>query len=171
MHSPSADTSLRIISGGQTGVDRAALDVAIELGLPHGGWCPMGRLAEDGFIPVRYRLRQTISPQYAFRTERNVVDSDGTLILYRRELTGGTELTARFCRIHHKPSWMIDVDRERDDSAFHTWFNEQRIRVLNVAGPRESTAPGIGDTARELLRQLLGNVRGMQPAEDVSNSP
>ncbi len=83
----------KIISGGQTGVDRAALDVAIELELPCGGWCPRGRLAEDGTVPDRYPLQETRSAEYAERTERNVIDSDGTLIIATRPLTGGTALT------------------------------------------------------------------------------
>src|SRR5688572_12994856 len=85
----------RIVSGGQTGVDRGALDAAIALGIEHGGWCPRGRLAEDGQIPRRYQLTETKTSKYRERTERNVLDSDGTLILFRALLSGGTELTRR----------------------------------------------------------------------------
>lgn len=94
MNDPTAWRGVRrIVSGGQTGVDRAALDVAMQLSIEHGGWCPRGRLAEDGTIPSRYDLRETRSAKYHVRTERNVVDSDATLILYRKSLTGGTLLT------------------------------------------------------------------------------
>jgi hypothetical protein len=149
---------LRIVSGGQTGVDRAALDVAMELGWPHGGWCPLGRIAEDGFIPVRYRLRQTESPNYAVRTERNVIDSDGTLLLYRAQLTGGTELTWRFTRIHRRPCYLLRLEQAWDLAQVSEWWQEQRIRTLNIAGPRESTSPGIGEAARQFLRELFALV-------------
>ena len=94
--------NVKIISGGQTGVDRAALDVAVELEIPHGGWCPKGRLAEDGRIPDSYKLRETTSREYAVRTEQNVLDSDGTLILYRESISGGTELTLRLAEKHRR---------------------------------------------------------------------
>jgi hypothetical protein len=106
----------KIISGGQTGVDRGALDAAIELGLEHGGWCPMGRIAEDGFIPTRYALRQTDTEKYAERTERNLLEADGTLILYRRELSGGTDLTRYLCQRHGRPLLLIDL-ADRWDAA------------------------------------------------------
>ena len=85
----------KVISGGQSGVDRAALDVAIELGIPHGGWCPAGRRSEDGTIAPIYQLQETNSRNYAKRTEKNVLDSCGTLILYRHAISGGTALTQR----------------------------------------------------------------------------
>lgn len=96
----------KIVSGGQTGVDRAGLDVAIQLGIDHGGWCPKGRRAEDGRIPGCYQLAEADSDEYAFRTERNVVDSDGTLILFFATLRGGTELTYRLARsTANRSSW------------------------------------------------------------------
>jgi hypothetical protein len=149
----------KIISGGQTGVDRGALDAAMELGLEHGGWCPLGRIAEDGFIPTRYALRQTGLAQYSVRTQRNLLDADGTLILYRRELSGGTELTRQLCRRHRRPYCLVDLERPYDLSAIRDWLAQERIAILNVAGPRESTAPGIAQAAKEFLRQLLGEER------------
>ena len=146
---------LHIVSGGQTGVDRAALDVAMELGWQHGGWCPLGRVAEDGYIPVRYRLRQTESPQYGIRTERNVIDSDATLILYRTELSGGTELTWRFTRIHGRPCYLQNILSRINSEQLCDWLHENGVTKLNVAGPRESTCPGIGDLARSLLQPLF----------------
>ncbi len=97
-------SSSRIVSGGQTGVDRAALDVAIALGIEHGGWCPRGRLAEDGTIPARYLLRETSSSEYAVRTEQNVIDSDGTLVIYYQRLQRGSLLTYRLAKEHGKTS-------------------------------------------------------------------
>jgi hypothetical protein len=146
----------KIVSGGQTGVDRGALDAAIDLGLAHGGWCPLGRRAEDGPVPDRYRLDETDSPVYAVRTERNVVDSDATLILCRGTLAGGTRLTRWCAQRHGRPCLVVDLDEPVDEAAIGRWLVEHRVRVLNVAGPRESSAPGIADQARQLVRRLLG---------------
>jgi hypothetical protein len=145
----------RIVSGGQTGVDRGALDAAIELGIEHGGWCPRGRLAEDGIIPIRYRLIENDSTEYWVRTEQNVVDSDGTLILYRHNLRGGTELTYRMTRKHGKPSLLLDLRDAPLPLEARRWIDRSAIEVLNCAGPRESLAPGIADEARQLLTQVL----------------
>lgn len=146
----------RLVSGGQTGVDRAALDVALRLGLDHGGWCPRGRLAEDGVIPARYRLGETRSRQYRVRTERNVMDSDGTLILYRGPLKGGTLLTRRLAVQYGKPCLLVDLGRAASVDDVVAWLVERQIRTLNVAGPRESTAPGIAAAAEAFLLELLG---------------
>ena len=115
----------RIVSGGQTGVDRGALDAAIELGIPHGGWCPCGRLAKDGEIPARYGLTETESPDYALRTEKNVLDSDGTLILCRGRPRGGTDLTLRLARQHDKPHLVLDLEGPHDLAAVRRWIAEQ----------------------------------------------
>jgi hypothetical protein len=147
----------RIISGGQTGVDRAALDVARWLGIEHGGWCPRGRVAEDGTIPAEYTLWETESPDYPVRTERNVADSDGTLILYRQRLFGGTELTRRFAAKWRKSCCLVDLREPRDYARVRQWLADQEIRVLNVAGPRESSSPGIRDAAYLFLHELLAD--------------
>ncbi len=139
-------------------MDRAALDAAIELGIKHGGWCPLGRLAEDGFIPARYALRQTDTEKYSDRTERNLRDADGTLILYRHELTGGTDLTHFLCRKHGRPFLALDLALAHDPQQVVAWLLENKISTLNVAGPRESTTPGITDQAKRLLRAVLGGV-------------
>ncbi len=147
----------KIVSGGQTGVDRAALDVAMRLGVAHGGWCPRGRLAEDGVIPEKYRLRETAESSYPVRTERNVLDSDGTLIIYRGRMIGGTELTRRSALQHAKPCMAVDLqDDEIDVARVLRWIVRKQICVLNVAGPRESSSPGIGQAALEFLHRLLG---------------
>jgi len=145
----------RILSGGQTGVDRGALDAAIALGIAHGGWCPRGRLAEDGRIPDRYQLRETDSLDYPVRTEQNVIESDGTLILYRSELQGGTQLTFRLATRHGKPCLLLDLQSQPSPDAVRRWLADQQIARLNVAGPRESSAPGIADEARDFLCQAL----------------
>lgn len=145
----------RIVSGGQTGVDRAALDVALRLGVPHGGWCPRGRIAEDGPIPPRYELHETRSAAYGVRTQRNVLDSDGTLIVYRHSLRGGTLLTHRLAQRHDKPCLTIDLATGPRAADVVGWLREARIGVLNVAGPRESSAPGIGAEAADLLAKVL----------------
>jgi hypothetical protein len=146
---------MRIISGGQTGVDRGALDAAIELGIPHGGWCPRGRLAEDGRIPDRYELRQCDSAEYPARTERNVLDSDATLILCRGRPCGGTELTRRLARQHRRPCLVVDLDAVADAAEVCRWMKEQRIETLNVAGPRESQSPGVESLARTFMVRVF----------------
>lgn len=154
----------RIVSGGQTGVDRGALDAALALGIPHGGWCPLGRIAEDGMIPSEYELRETPSPEYPIRTEQNVIDSDGTLILYRARLLGGTELTRRMCVKHERPVITVDLTAasDKDLLCVRSWIKKHAVRVLNVAGPRESSSPGIADQAMRFLCRLVAgraNVR------------
>jgi len=145
----------KIISGGQTGVDRAALDVAIELGLPHGGWCPRGRLAEDGRIPAKYELTELASSDYAARTEQNVLDSSGTLILYVGRLARGTELTSKLALRHRKPLCPINLEGEPNLAAARRWLALHAIEILNVAGPRESSRAGIYELAQAFLRRLL----------------
>ncbi len=147
----------KIISGGQTGVDRAALDVAIFLDIEHGGWCPAGRRAEDGCIPPIYQLKQTRSHKYSVRTEQNVVDSDGTLILYRSVMTGGTELTERLARKHKRPLLCIDLETATDGDQvdFWNWLSANHIQTLNIAGPRESTCQGIASQAEKFLCKAI----------------
>lgn len=145
----------RIISGGQTGVDRAALDVALELGLPCGGWCPRGRRAEDGAIAAIYPLQETDSDEYAPRTARNVLDADATLIITRGEPTRGTALTVEIAKRAKRLYMIVDLARGMDASAVRSWLLREHVATLNVAGPRESTCSGIYDEARAFLRTLL----------------
>jgi hypothetical protein len=153
---------LRIISGGQTGVDRAALDVAFALGLPHGGFCPRGRRAEDGVIPHQYQLEELDSEDYAVRTERNVIEADATLILYQRRMTGGTLLTFNLAKKHHKPHRTIRLDRHYDPQRILDWINETPIGTLNVAGPRATTDPEIYERAATFLWETLKQARGVR---------
>jgi len=153
----------RIVSGGQTGADRAALDAALELGVACGGWCPKGRRAEDGRLASRYPLRETTSASYPQRTGWNVRDSDGTLILARGELRGGSALTAALARRGAKPCLVVDLARDegvRAVSEAVAWLRTNAVRVLNVAGPRESESPGIHVQAIAFVRELVRLDRG-----------
>jgi hypothetical protein len=145
----------RIVSGGQTGVDRAALDAALVLGLACGGWCPRGRRAEDGPIDPRYPLQETPSTDYAQRTEWNVRDSDGTLVLTRGRPSGGTALTISLARRHRRPILVLDLAQDPDPDEVRRWAEVEGIGVLNVAGPRESLQPRIRGEARGFLLDAL----------------
>lgn len=153
----------KVVSGAQTGVDRAALDAAIETGIPHGGWVPMGRIAEDGRIAEHYAVTETGSTEYPVRTEMNIRDSDGTLILTRGSFDGGTALTVRLAEKLGKPlfvadgPWTLDTTRR-----IHQWIEEKQIHVLNVAGPRESKSPGIYEFALGFLVRLLTGKAGIE---------
>jgi hypothetical protein len=146
---------IRIISGGQSGVDRAALDVALERHLECGGWCPRGRLAEDGRIPDRYPLRETDSVRYDVRTRCNVQEADGTLVLTVGDLVGGTALTAAHAERLGKPLLVVDLALQPQAEPVRDWLTQHGIVTLNVAGPRESTVPGIGVLATAFLRDVL----------------
>lgn len=146
---------MRIISGGQTGVDRAALDVALSLGLACGGFCPRGRLAEDGRIPDHYPLTELPSRSYAARTRANVQAADATLILAPMPLQGGTRLTFDSCAELGRPCLVVDPRDATGLSRAQQWLEEVRPRVLNVAGPRESQVPGISQLAFTFLHRLL----------------
>ena len=157
---------LRIVSGGQTGVDRAALDAAINLALPCGGWCPAGRRAEDGPIDRKYPLMETHLSDYAERTVLNVRDSEATLILdfmQGRPETGviskGTELAVRTAIALDKPLHRVRISASSSNSPVteevSRWMDANYIEILNVAGPRESEAPGIYATAFTLITDLL----------------
>lgn len=147
----------RVVSGGQTGVDRGGLEAAMAIGLEHGGWCPKGRIAEDGTIPPEYDLTESRSPDYWVRTEQNVVDSDGTLILYRDKLTGGTKFTQKMAKKHAKPFCLVDMNSDWDQAEVRDWLSEQQIVILNVAGPRESSQPGILVESRDAVISILSN--------------
>jgi hypothetical protein len=146
----------KIVSGGQTGADRAALDFAIAHGIPHGGWCPQGRAAEDGALHERYQLTETPNAGSIQRTEWNVRDSDGTVIFsIAPKLSGGSKKTAEFAQQYHKPWLHISRERDGDDAAKHLsqFLVAHRIKFLNVAGSRQSEEPEVGVFTRETLER------------------
>lgn len=145
----------KVVSGGQTGVDRAALDEAAQAGLDRGGWCPRGRRSEDGPIDLAYPLKETPARDYAQRTIWNIRDTDATLILTRGPLIGGTALTASAAAELHKPLLVVDLGDEDEPAAVRRWIENHGLEVLNVAGPRESERPGIYDETRTFLSRLF----------------
>jgi hypothetical protein len=148
----------KIISGGQTGVDRGALDAALDAGFPCGGWCPRGRKAEDGTLPARYPLSEMPGTAYRARTQQNVIDSDGTLIVFFGQLSGGTRETLLIAEKLGKPVLTLDcsVKPVADAAVEAAAFIElQNIATLNVAGPRESSYAGASEHARRLVGAVL----------------
>jgi hypothetical protein len=147
----------KIISGGQTGADRAALDVAIRHGFPHGGWCPKGRLAEDGPIGVQYCLAETESRSYPVRTRRNVRDSDATVIFtLGAALTGGSLKTLKVARELGKPHVHIAcAGCYQSAVSLQKFVDSHGVRILNVAGSRESKEPGIYDFVQSVLEDAF----------------
>ncbi len=146
---------LKIISGGQTGVDRAALDAAMAFDVPVGGWCPKGRRAEDGRIPARYPLTETPTAAYEQRTAWNVRDSDGTLIITDGAMEGGTAITMSEARRQGRPVLHVRTTDPVPIPMIRAWGEDHHLRTLNVAGPRASEAEGIYDRARQLLEDLF----------------
>ena len=146
--------ALKIISGGQTGVDRAALDVALKYGIESGGWCPAGRLDEFGKIPGHYPVQELQGGGFTERTLQNVKDSDGTVVIYPGELRSGTEQTVRFCVELERPHQLIDASRASAEDAAEfiaDFVLKNKIGILNVAGPRQSEWPeGYGYASRVL---------------------
>lgn len=148
----------KIISGGQTGADRAALDIAIKLNITHGGWIPKGRKTEDGVLPNKYQLKEMPTPSYPKRTEKNILESDGTLIVSHGKLTGGSALTRKLAKKHGRPWVHIDMNKISIQDAVNTirsWIDRNNVQVLNVAGPRASKNPEIYDKVIEVLEATL----------------
>ena len=148
---------IKIVSGGQTGADSGGIEAAIHCNLPHGGWCPKGRLAEDGKIPAKYLLQETPSSDYLARTEANVTDSDATLIFSYGPLEGGSLRTMEFSQKHKKPWLYVDLERDGAIKAIMEWLKAKFPKqcVLNVAGSRESKAPGIQDKVQAIMVDVL----------------
>lgn len=157
---PGASSLVRIVSGGQTGVDQAALDAALQCELPCGGWVPRGRRTENGPLSPRYPLREARSSGYAERTWLNVRDAAATLVLTGGEPTGGTALTITFARRLGKPLLVLDLNTDPDPADVSDWLRRHRIGVLNIAGPRESTCPGIQSRAEAFLRAVFSQEAG-----------
>jgi hypothetical protein len=146
----------KIISGAQTGADRAGIDAAIEAGILYGGWIPKGRKAEDGTVPDTYtELQELTRGGYPKRTEQNVIDADGTVIFTYGKLSTGSALTAKFARQHNKPYLHIDLDLEPDPvTRVKEWIDELNIMVLNVAGRSASIAPDIYDQVKDIISKV-----------------
>jgi Circularly permutated YpsA SLOG family len=151
----------KIMYGGQTGGDRAALDRAIGRGIPHGGWCPAGRLAEDGPIDLRYQLKETPSSSYPQRTEWNVRDSDSMVVFsIEASLTGGSKKTVTLAHKHRKP--VLHLSRSGGPALSHMelrrFITSNRVQTLNVAGPRASKEPEVAAFVRAVLGQAFGRI-------------
>jgi hypothetical protein len=159
----------KIISGGQTGADRAALDVAIKLGIAHGGWIPKGRITEEGPLPEKYQMQEMPTESYAARTEQNVIDSDGTLIICRGKPTGGSDYIREMALKNKKHLLHIDLNLTTSFDAaslVNSWIKLHRIKTLNVAGPRASKDPNIYVDAFRILEWAFKIYR----IEDLSPS-
>jgi hypothetical protein len=160
----------KIISGGQTGADRAALDVAIKLGIPHGGWIPEGRITEEGPLPEKYRLQEMPTESYTARTEQNVIDSDGTLIICRGRPTGGSDYTREMVLKHKKHLLHIDLNLTTSFDAaslVNSWMKMHQIKILNVAGPRASKDPNVYVDAFRILEWAfkIYRIEDLSPAQ------
>lgn len=154
----------KVISGGQTGADRAALDWACENGIPHGGWCPKGRMAADGPLAPNYQLCETDSAGYRQRTKLNVRDGDATLILNTGALDGGTLQTVRFAQTLKKPHLVLQLDEltaPQAEQHVRAWLLSGRFGALNVAGPREEKRPGIYALAKALLTMCFSTRKNL----------
>lgn len=152
---------MKIISGGQTGADRGGLDAAIELGIDHGGWCPQGRRAEDGIIPEYYRLVETRTVDYRRRTELNVQEGDVTLLFIKSfKPAGGSKLTARCCDRHSKPHVVIQLPMQTVllDNRLIAFLKEYKPSIINIAGSRESKAPGVQKAVKEIMVRVLKGI-------------
>jgi hypothetical protein len=156
-----AERKVKIISGGQTGVDRAALDVAMKHSIDCGGWSPAGRLDEIGRIPDRYPLKELEHGGFTERTLQNVKDSDGTVIIYSVQSSGGTEQTVRFCVEQGRPHQLIDASKISTEEAARSIANlvrEHKMDILNVAGPRHSEWPEGYDYAFRVLEVFVNSI-------------
>ncbi len=153
---------MKVVSGGQSGVDRASLDAALECDVEAGGWCPEGRVASDGIIPNRYPVKELPGAGYRQRTRKNVLDSDGTAILYWGFPVGGTELTISFCIKEKKPYVLIDAEElsiERAAEKISAFIRFNSVSVLNVAGPGADREPRAYDYTLSVMRGVLGYIK------------
>ena len=145
----------QIITGGQTGVDRAAMDFALEYHIQLGGWCPKGRKAEDGIIEKKYPLRETPSEHYAQRTKWNVRDADGAIVITRGTIFGGTAVGVSHAKSLNKPIQIVDLNKPPAVSAIRQWIQTHEIKNLGIGGPRESHCLGIYSEAKAFLKELF----------------
>ncbi|SRR6056297_1934060 len=149
---------LLIISGGQTGVDRAALDYAMDHKIKCGGFCAKNRKAEDGVIPSVYPLVELESPDNEERTRRNVDYADGTIVFeYKKPFSNGSLLTVYHCQQYNKPYFIFKINSEAGNQSYQVrkWIKDHHIKILNIAGNRESDDPGIYKATYHLLEEIL----------------
>ena len=168
----------KIISGGQTGADQGALDIALQLGIDHGGWIPRGRKTESGPLPDKYRLTEMPTGEYRLRTEKNVVSSEATVIFSHGPLSGGSLLTQQAAERHGRPWLHVDLNTESAFDAagnLNDWIRTYDVRVLNVAGPRASQDPHIYQATGDILESVyyLGLIQmpGRDTATDLTSLP
>jgi len=145
----------KLISGGQAGVDRAALDFALAHQIECGGWCPKGRIAEHGIIPLKYPLTETSGSDYRERTQLNVKDSDGTLLFINGNIDKGTKLTIDTAANLKKPCFIFDFSKNPEKKKLLQWLTDNKIKVLNIAGPRESNSLGIYGLVYDMLNKIF----------------
>ncbi|MDL1981898.1 MAG: putative molybdenum carrier protein [Deltaproteobacteria bacterium] len=148
----------KIISGGQTGADRGAIDAAIKYSYPYGGWIPKGRLTENGPLPDEYELKEMPTKNYPNRTEKNVLASDGTVIITHGKLTGGSALTKKLAKKHKRPYLHINLNKTPAflaSSEINAWINKNNIEVLNVAGSRASKDPQIYEDTKYIIQGVI----------------
>ncbi len=169
-----------IISGGQTGADRGGLDFAIKNGIKHGGWCPLGRIAEDKVIPPCYLLTETKTMLYPARTRMNIKDSDATLIFSSNINSKGTLLTTKFCIECRKPYYTINLNSKMINAMNNSeikairkeillWLHKHKPEILNIAGTRESHCPGIANIVKIILSNIL--IKSEKEMEWPPNKP
>jgi len=172
---------VKIISGGQTGGDRGGLDAAIKLGVPHGGWCPKGKIAEDGTVPEKYQLTECGAKAYLRRTELNVKDSDATLIFTPGKPTGGSKKTAQFAEKHGKPCLIINSEKEESANVTEiiTWLKDMYNTqtgdsivnddcTLNIAGSRGSKAPELQEYVKNVMISVIRAVNNIDEFAEES---
>lgn len=167
---------MKIVSGGQTGADRAALDVAIALSIPYGGWCPKGGWAEDmpnppGLLNCYFQLKETESNDPAERTQFNVRDSNATLVVITessQNTSPGTLLTRKTAEKLQRPILIIPADQSEAANKLEEWLSKLNVEIFNVAGPRESEAPGLYLLTRALLEKVFSP--NIDSAHSGSNS-
>lgn len=150
----------KIVSGAQTGADRGGLDAAIEMGVPHGGWCPKGRRSEDGVIPSKYDVKETSAPGYAKRTEMNILTADATIVFTMGQVGPGSGKTLSFAKGVGKPVLLVDVQHlglDESANAVEGWLQGlgKDSLTVNVAGNRESGAPGVGEMTRMVMAEVI----------------
>jgi len=163
----------KIISGGQTGADQGALDAAMKYSFPYGGWIPKGRKTENGPLPDTYNLKEMPAANYVDRTEKNILDSSGTVIISHGKLTGGAKLTQKLAKKHNRPCLHINLNETPAffaASEINAWINNNEIKILNVAGPRASKDSQIYEDTKYIIQGvILLHLVNAQPGSNIAD--